>query len=261
MSTAVAKMPASATALVSAMEQAASAIRQASGDMPYLRLLTSGEWVFGGDDNDVEVDSLWACDPASFCLGFQAWGTKSDLLGEVMHLVTDQPILRSDLEDVGAEWKTLMACSFVCISGSDEGTQVLYKVTSKGGIKAIGKLMQELVARIKSAPKDGTYIPVVKLGVDHYKHASYGRTYVPMLTVEEWTDEDELSAGVNAEAEDDDMLEDDEPEVVEEPTPKVTRKPRTKKAVEPEPEEEELEVVEPEPEEDPAPKRRRRARK
>lgn len=264
MSNTVAKLPPSVTALAASMEQAASAIRNASGDMPFLRLLKSGEWVFGADDNDVVAGSLWAVDPASFCMGFQAWGEDADLLGEVTQLVTDQPVLRSDLKDVDGEWKPLLGCTLVCITGDDEGLAVSYKVTSKGGIKALGKLMTTLVDRIKAAPADGTYIPVVALGTESYKHKKYGRIYTPLLEVKEWTDEDELMAG-NAEPDPDEMgLGEPEPETEPEPEPEPTpAKKRTraaKKVVEPEPEEE-IEVIEPEPEEDPAPTTRRRRRR
>ena len=226
--------------------------------MPFLRLLKSGEWVFGADDTDVEAGSLWAVDPNSFCMGFQAWNEDGELQGEITQLVTEQPVLRSELKEVDGEWRPLMGCILVCISGEDEGLMVSYKTTSKGGIKALGKLMQELVSRIKSNPADGTYIPVVELIAESYKHKKYGRIYTPAMVVKEWTDEEEL---MSPELPDDDMLE-DEPE----PTP-APRKRAAKKA-EPKPEPEPEVETDEEPEEDeepapkteaPAPRRRRRA--
>ena len=255
MSKALAKLPASQVALVAAMEIAAVAIRNASGDVPFLRLLKDGTWVIGADDSEVEAKSLWACDPASFCMGFQAWGSDADLLGEVTQLVTEQPVLRSELKDVDGEWKPLMGCTLLCISGEDEGLTVAYKTTSKGGIKALGVLMAELVARIKSNPADGTYIPVLELSTDHYKHKTYGRIYTPVLKIEEWTDEDELLAG----GVDDDTPEEEVVEVEEVAEEKPKRRSRAKKPdVKEEPEELEGELVEEEAEK---PTRRRRTRK
>jgi hypothetical protein len=267
-SKAVAKLSPTALALAGTLEQAASAIRLASGDMPFLRLLKSGEWVYGGDDTDVEEGSLWAVDPNSFSMGFQAWGDDADLLGEVIHLVTEQPVLRSDLKEVDGEWKSLMGCTLVCIEGESEGVQVSYKVTSKGGIKAVGKLMSDLVTRIKSNPKDGTYIPVVALDMDFYKHKTYGRIYTPVFKIEEWTDEDELMAG-DVEPDEGALEDEDEEEArleaelaaaekAEAEAAAKAEKPKRKSRAKKEPE---IEVVTPEPEEETPPPRRRRARK
>ena len=251
MSKAIAKLSPTAASLVAALESASSAIRNSSGDMPFLRLLKSGEWVHGGDDNDVENGSLWAVDPNSFSMGFQAWGSDADLLGEEVRLVTEQPLLRSELKEVGGEWKPLMGCTFVCISGMDEGLQVSYKVTSKGGIKALGKLMQELVSRIKTNPEDGSYVPVIELGVDHYKHKTYGRIYTPLFDIKDWSTEEALSGG---------EYEDEAEEAEPEPEPKKPARKRASKKAEPEVEEAEFEEVEEEdePEEKPAPRRRKR---
>jgi hypothetical protein len=268
-STAVSALSPTALALAGVLKQASKAIQLAANNMPFLKMLKTGEWQFGADETEVEEGSLWAVDPDSFTMGFQAWGdakhgNEGELQGEVIHLVTEPPVLRSDLEDVEGDWKALMGCTLVCIDGESEGTQVAYKVTSLGGIKAIGKLMAALVARIESNPKDGTYIPVVELANDYYKHKKYGRIYNPLFTIKEWTDEDELLST----AEEDDNEEDarieaelaaaQEAEEKAEAAAKVkTRKVRAKKTVEPE----EVEVVEGEVvEEEPTPIRRRRRR-
>lgn len=264
MSKSLTTLPASVTALASAMEQAATAIRNASGDMPFLRLLKSGEWVFGADDTDVEADSLWAVDPNSFCMGFQAWNEDGELQGEITQLVTEQPVLRSELKTVDGEWRPLMGCTLVCITGDENGLHVSYKTTSKGGIKALGKLMQDLVTRIKAAPADGTYIPVIQLVAESYKHKKYGRIYTPALVVKEWTDEDELMTGESDYEAEDDMLEEEAPEP--EPTPAPRKRAAKKAAPAPVVEEEEEDEPEEQPapaakeaDANPAPRRRRRA--
>jgi len=218
-------LPANLNSLVTSLETATVAVSQASGSDPFLRLLKSGEWVYGGDDIDVEKDSKWAANPNSFALGFQAWTTGGELAGEELALVSEAPILKSQLEDVGAEWKPIIACQLVCTSGEDKGVTVLFKTSSKGGIKALNGLMKELVSRIKDPKAEGAYIPVINLDTDNYKHKTYGRIYTPVLTVVAWLEDTaDLTPEPEAEA---------EPEVVE------------------------AEVVEPE-EEKPAPRRRRR---
>ncbi len=156
-----------------------------SGDMPYLRLLKDGIWVYGGDDIEVEEGSQWAVNTESFGMGFQAW-EDSELVGEEIAPVTAPPILKSDLSEVGGEWRPLISCHLACISGTDKGIQVLYKTTSKGGVKALKKLMQELVDRFTDKPNAKEFVPVVELGMTFYKHSKWGKIYTPVLDIVDW---------------------------------------------------------------------------
>jgi hypothetical protein len=213
-------LPANMNALVTSLETATTSVSQQSGSEPFLRLLKSGEWVYGGDDIDVEKSSKWAVNPNSFALGFQAWSTGGELAGEEIALVSEPPVLKSQLDDVGAEWKPIIACQLVCLSGEDAKQAVLFKTSSKGGIKALNDLMKDLVNRIKNPDAKGCYVPVVDLLTDNYKHKTYGRIYTPVLKITEWVEEANVDATepqVTIEAE-------PEPEPVVEPKPKRTRR-------------------------------------
>lgn len=222
-------LPANINALVDSIDATSTAISASTGDMPFLRLLKSGEWVYGGDDVDVAEDSLWAVNPNSFCTGFQSWDDDGELLGEETRLVTETPLSRGDLEDVGAPWKPLLGCQMVCVKGTDKGTEVVYKTTSKGGIKAINTLMKRLVARVRDPEHGGKFVPLVQLNADSYKHKTYGRIYTPMLDVTSWTD-------------------------METPDPEPTPEPQARRAVASEPEP----TAKDEPAQEP-PRRRRRS--
>lgn len=238
-------LPATMTGLVGALETAVTKVSQTSGDAAFLKLLKEGVWVYGANEDEVTEGSLWAVNPESFMMGFQAWGAQNspkegELLGEEMALVSEPPILKSDLpthDEDGDEinpslWKQMLSMQLACIEGDEKGTVLKFGTTSKGGVKAVNKLMQALVKRIKDPKADGKFVPVITLDSEWYKHKTYGRIYVPILDVQKWLDFDDMI--VDEPEQPQQALEEDAPEAVE------------------------AEVVEAEPEEEPAPRRRRR---
>lgn len=194
-------LPSNINSLVNALETSLTQQAVTSGDTPFLRLLKSGEWVFGGDDCDVPASSKWAVNTASFGMGFQAWDN-GELAGEEVAPFTAPPILKSDLENVGAEWKPMITVHLACISGTYKGTVVMYKTTAKGGIKAMKELMQSIVDHFKAHPDSDKFIPVVTLNTDSYKHKTYGKIYTPVISIVDWlADTPEAAAVVMADPE------------------------------------------------------------
>ena len=239
-------LPATMNDLINALDKTTTAISQAAGDdSSYLKMTKAGEWVYGADDTEVAANSEWVVDTSSFCVGYQAWDD-GELVGEETSLVTDMPIIKANLPEVGAPWKALIGCRLLCIDGKDKGVQVVYTTTSKGGIKAVNALMKDLVAHVKSNNHKGKLVPVVALVNAWYKHKQYGKIFVPVLEILDWV------ADVG--------LTDPKPEPEPEPEPKAST-PRRKKAVEPEPvEDEDEDEDEDDPEPEPAPPVRRRRR-
>ena len=157
------------------------------GDVPFLRLLKSGEWVYGADDIDIQTGSLWAVNPQSFSEGYINWGD-GELLGEEMTAMVGTPIILGDLPIIAGSqrgWQKQLGFQLLCLNGEDEGTQVLFKSSSKGGIKAIRTLMTTVVAQIAVDPAN--IVPVMPLSQGSYKHKTYGRIYFPVFEVKEWT--------------------------------------------------------------------------
>lgn len=224
-------LPATMTGLVGALETAVTKVSQSSGDVAFLKLLKEGIWVFGADEDEVSEGSLWAVNPESFMMGFQAWGAQNspkegELLGEEMALVSEPPILKADLPTVDEDgddinpslWRQMLSLQLACVVGDEKGKVLQFSTTSKGGIKAVNKLMQELVKRIKDPKANGKFVPVVTLDADFYKHKKYGRIYNPIIKVEKWLDfadvvitSDEAEAPEEAEAD----APEQEPEVIE----------------------------------------------
>ena len=191
--------------------------------MSYLKLTKGGFWVYGSDDMETEEDSLWAVNPASFATGYIAWGDASNVLGEEMAPVTDEPILKASLPDVGGQWNQQVAMQLVCVSGEDTGTQVLYKSSSHGGRKRFNEFLQQVLVQLTSGVAGDKVVPVIKLESDSYKHKKYGQIYQPVFTIDKWVT---MSDGFDTAAADEPAA---EPVAEPEPEPKPARKRRSRR--------------------------------
>lgn len=158
---------------------------------PYLRLLTDGEWVYGSSDTPVEDGTLWAISPQSLQHGLVSWTNNppemkkaNEIVGEVM-VDAGSPLPDvSTLPVSDTPYKKQYACVMVCVAGKNKGDQVLYKSTSMGGVRAFEGLVSSIVKQLSADPANP--VPVVELGVDSYKHKSYGKTYVPDIKIDSW---------------------------------------------------------------------------
>jgi len=222
------------------------------GDFLYLKMSKGGNWLFGAEDTEVSNDSAFVVDPSSYAQGYVAWAD-GELLGEFMANAGKPPVLLADLpalpvnvdsEGDPVNWKAQKAFALKGLEGEEEGTQLLYKTSCLGGLKAISLLLSEIIARGKAGNPD--LCPIIVLDNDSYKHKikKYGTIYTPVLTIDEWV-------GMPT-AEDENEEEVHEPKKVEKP------KRAAKKKVEPEPEPEQEEEEVPEESKNPAPRKRTR---
>jgi hypothetical protein len=177
-------LPANLKNTVSKLEQLRKAVEPDVSDFQYLKMDKSGHWTYGADDIEPAAKSTFAFDPASYAQGFVAWDD-GELLGEKMATAEVPPVSRADLEDVGVSWNEQQAICLYGMSGDDEGVQLMYKSSSKGGKKAIGLLIDAVIARAKAGEAD--LCPVIQLAVDSYKHKKYGKIYVPEFSITGWT--------------------------------------------------------------------------
>lgn len=210
-------LPAHLQDAIGAMQAVSQAITAAAGDFNYLKLAKNGEWLYGAEDDEPHPDSVFIVDTNSFFLGFQAWDD-GELAGEETRLITEKPLTRADLPNVGAQWNTLIGFKLLCVEGPDEGLQLVYKTTAKGGIKAVNNLMKEIVKRVNEKDNEGKLIAEIQLGTDSYKHKKYGKIFTPDFIVVGWTDQTPTFTQAPAKADpvDDDQDDDNEPEPVAE---------------------------------------------
>lgn len=227
-----------------------------------LRLLTDGDWVFGAENADVEEGSIWAINPFSITHGLCSWtdhpkGKSNELVGEVMVPFTESAPSEADMRDTGWPWKRQVAIDLLCITGDDKGTQVHYKTTSIGGLRAIDGFINALLKQL--GENEAECIGLVILSSDHYEHKKYGRTYVPIIEIDGWASQSDDLLNLY-----EDEGEPEKPAPKPKAKPKVTggRKARTVKSKEEQEAQSEAEV-EPEQapttEEAPPPRRRRRS--
>tara|TARA_R110000787_G_scaffold69802_1_gene155241 strand:+ start:3050 stop:3685 length:636 start_codon:yes stop_codon:yes gene_type:complete len=178
-------LPVELSQLSTGLAQAGQRISSGSSEYPFIKLDKSGDWVFGADAHEV-TDGLWAINPNSFIEGFIAWG-EGELLGEEMAPMAGTPIIGSSLpEQEGAKrgWEKQVGFHMVAIAGEYTGQQVIYKTSSKGGVKAVRDIVAKVVNQINGGDDD--IVPVVELKSESYKHKQYGKINTPVLSVVHW---------------------------------------------------------------------------
>ena len=149
-----------------------------------LKMDKRGDWVYGANQTEVEAETLWAVNPASFVHGYIAWGD-AVVLGERMVPLTE-PLPHPGEAPAGAEkgWQLQIGMGLKCVSGPDKDMEVRFTVTSVGGKKAVKNLGVSIAQQMEA---DQTKpVPVVKLKTDSYKHKMYGKIFVPVFEIIEW---------------------------------------------------------------------------
>jgi hypothetical protein len=161
-----------------------------AGGQNLLRLLKSGEWVFGVSNEEVQEGSQWAINVMSLKHGWTCWSRyegsqKNELLGEILVPMTDsKPARPAPIQ--GFEYAEMRAFDLHCMDGVDEGMDVLYKINSVGGMRAVDGLLVEIVRQLKADPNHSC--PVILLKVDSYPHPKWGKTYIPVFDIVGWVD-------------------------------------------------------------------------
>lgn len=165
-------------------ESRASTIINAGG-MPLLRLLKDGSWVFGQGDEEVQANSRWLVNVMTIAHGYCCW-IDGALRGETMKSVFEpKPVQPPAIE--GFPYKEQRSFNLKCLDGDDAGTEVLYKVSSVGGMAMSDKIFQALQTRVT---EDQTFIfPAVVLDNAYYNHKQHGRIYTPIMEIVGWHDQ------------------------------------------------------------------------
>jgi len=208
--------------------QTAAAPIADTNDVPFLRLLKSGQWVYGQDSVEVEEGSEWAVNPASLYHGYVAWTDDAQPTTEVLA----ERMVRYGVEELpsAAElgpppsgsrgWQKQLAVQLQCLTGEDRGQQVLYKGTSHGLKKLFAqKLIPAITQRLLERADP---VAVVTLEAESYKHKKYGLVYSPIFQIARWAS---MNAATPA-AETDEM---DEPEDGEPPFEAEPEQPRRRR--------------------------------
>jgi hypothetical protein len=144
--------------------------------------------VFGQENIEVQEGSRWCVNVMSLEHGWTCWvdnGSKNKLAGEVMAPVNvPRPPKPAPID--GTEFKEQRNMELKCLDGEDAGTEVLYKASSYGGLKASVKLMDEVYRQLARDPHHPC--PVLELRSDTYPHSKWGQVVEPILVVVGWAD-------------------------------------------------------------------------
>jgi hypothetical protein len=180
--------------LMKGIAETRSAMNVSGGGKPLLRLLKSGKWVIGQQNEPVEATAEWAVNIASLARGWVCW-YDGELLGQTMASVQaerlPQPTPISVPQPAPVDrvpFAEQFSMELTCILGEAEGTEVLYKNHSAGFTDAFNKLLGEIQARWSADPV--YFWPVITLQQTSYQHKKHGEIWKPLLEVVAWTDQD-----------------------------------------------------------------------
>jgi hypothetical protein len=162
----------------------------AGGGKPLLRLLKSGEWVFGPSNEEVQEGSHWAVNVLSLSHGWSCWvegegNNKNELKGEVLvPMIDPKPPRPAPIQDT--PFNEVRAFEMKCVDGDDEGTEVATKINSIGGMRAVDALLASIYRQLSDDPLHPC--PVVTLDKDSYQHTKWGQIYTPVFEIANWCD-------------------------------------------------------------------------
>ena len=106
-----------------------------------------------------------------------AWDDGNKVLGEKLVSVSEPMPDVTKLPDKGFPWQQQMAVNLKCISGTDAGTEVVFKTNTEGGKGEVIRLIEAVRDRLNSGQHDGKVSPIVLLESSCYPHPQYGKTY------------------------------------------------------------------------------------
>jgi hypothetical protein len=160
------------------------------GGKPMLRLLRDGGWVYGQTNDEVEEGSRWAINPMTLEHGWVCWvpgvgKDKNTLAGEVMtSMLEPKDPCPPPIHDT--EYKDQRQFDLKCMDGEAAGVEVVHKVTSVGGMRAVDGLLAAIQTQLRNDPAHPC--PVVVLESETYNHNKWGKIYNPIYRVTGWVD-------------------------------------------------------------------------
>ena len=118
----------------------------------------NGTWMIGQKKIVVEDDSRWAVNPKTFQARLHLLRATTTRARRAL-LPVSQPMPDvAELPDTGFEWQEQWAVNMKCISGTDAGTEVIFKASTVGGIQAIAGMIETIRDRLNGGMHDGKVV-------------------------------------------------------------------------------------------------------
>lgn len=162
-----------------------------------LRFTKTGTWVFGVDNEALELGTKLVGNPMSLSSGYIAWWM-SKVEGEVMQPLSLGPVDASKLAPVssggippgakkpsGRGWEPQSAVDLLTRDAVPLG--MVYKTSSLGGMKALLGLSGDISYGLMEDSR--RVYPIIELDSDSYTHKEYGQVFIPVLNLVGWLDE------------------------------------------------------------------------
>jgi hypothetical protein len=166
-----------------------------------------GEWTKGQNDVVVPVGTKFVADMRNVQVGWTRWADKKPA-EHMMGCIADgyRSPARSTLGYTDkSEWELdkeskpqdpWQATSIIFLMDT-EGEMYTYSPSSAGGRNAVIALCGAYGKLMRQHPGE---LPVIEIGVDSYRHETYGKTFVPMLKIIGWHSEKDFDEAQEAEA-------------------------------------------------------------
>jgi hypothetical protein len=145
----------------------------------------NGTWSFGQRRTVVEDGSHWAINPTTFKWGYICFDNDNKPTERLVSVSQPMPDI-TQLPDTGFPWQVQWGVSLKCVDGTDAGTEVAFKSSTDGGVKAIAGMLDTVRDRLNAGQHDGKVVPVAHLEKDSYQNPQYGKTWIPVLTIVDW---------------------------------------------------------------------------
>jgi hypothetical protein len=161
-----------------------------------LLIFSKGEWQRGQSKEEVEEGTRVIVEMNSLLVGWVRWKNQKPVEQRMGALAEDyHPEKRADLgyndekdwePDSRGELRDPWVFSNQFLCKTEDGDVMTFSTSSRGGITAVQALCR---AYAEECIEHEGEMPVVELGVDSYLHKDFGKTYVPIFPIVDWSDD------------------------------------------------------------------------
>jgi hypothetical protein len=145
----------------------------------------NGTWSFGQRRTVVEDGRRWAINITTFRWGYICFDNDNKPTERMVPISQPKPDI-TQLPDTGFKWQAQWGVNLKCVDGTDAGTEVDFKTSTDGGVKAVAGLIDVLRDRLNGGQHGSKVAPIVHLEKDSYQNPQYGKIWFPVLTIIDW---------------------------------------------------------------------------
>lgn len=164
--------------------------REAVPSTPFLRMAKDGVWTFGVEQEEIDEGMQFLVNVQGFAHGYVCWASAgSEKLGETIAPLAETLPQNGPVPAGGRGWEFQLGMHLKGYTGGLKDQEMTYRTSSVGGKRAIVTLTQQIAAKLTTYAenvKEDAIVPVVTLGCDSYKHKTYGKIFVPEISIIKW---------------------------------------------------------------------------